>query len=156
MRLDFMLLADAATATPDGKLFIHGGGVSRLNPPSLPWTQPQLGLVARFVMDLDDYGRPHEIQLSAAAPSGTLLIPPAQLPVEPAPRPDTTAGDEEEVYMNMALGLASLTFGEEGVYRFDLRLDGELVRSLPLAVVAARLNEEGGLVIGPGGTGAGA
>lgn len=147
MRLDFMLLADAATASPDGKLFIHGGGVSRIMAPMLPWTQPQIVLVARFEMDQDDdYETPHELQVSATDPDGAVLVPPSRLGVPPQPRPESIEGEER--YMNMALGLASLMFGREGVYRFELRLDGELVRSLPLVVVAARISESGEMTVG--------
>lgn len=146
MRLDLMLLADAATASPDGKLFIHGGGVTRITAPVLPWTQPQLVLVARFLVEPDAYNRPHELQVSVTDPEGAIVVPPAQLPVTPQPQPEHIQG--EELYMNMALGMASLSFTREGAYRFELRLDGKLVRALPLVVVAARLDEQGGIVMG--------
>lgn len=143
MRLDLMMLADAATAGPEGKLFIHGGGISRISAPMLPWTQPHLGLVARFEMDADDYDRPHEFQLAVTGPGNAVMVPPAQLPIPPQHRPDAAEG--EELYMNIALGLATLTFTQEGVYRFELRMDGTVARSLPLAVVAARIDNQGAL-----------
>lgn len=47
MQVDAFMLAEAARAT-DGRLFIHGGGLVRIVAPLLPWTHPQIALVARF------------------------------------------------------------------------------------------------------------
>lgn len=141
-----LILADAATATPDGKLFIHGGGITRITAATLPWVQPQIALVARFLMEDADFEQSHELQLSIADPSGALLVPPVPIEFPQPTVPDVQEGEER--FMQIALGLASLTFTTEGLYEVELRMDGEVVRSLPLAVVAARLDESGGLVTG--------
>jgi hypothetical protein len=136
MQLDTFMLADAATGTPDGKLFIHGGGITRINPPVLPWTQPQLAIVARLLMDPDDWDATHELQLLVLDPDGALVMPPAPIPVTAPPRPQAAEGEEQ--YVQLALGLASPTFAREGTYRVELRLGERLLRSLPLSVVAVR------------------
>ena len=133
MKLDMLLLADAATVTPDGKLFIHGGGITRIDATALPWTQPQLFIAARLLVEDDDYQRSHRLELAVTSPSGARLVPPAPLEVPRPPMPPEDSMGEER-FMQMALGLASLTFSERGPYRFELWVNGELLRSLPLMV----------------------
>ena len=50
MRLAFAMLAEAATVA-DGKLYVHGGGWSRLVVDAVPTTHPSFSLV--FVLELD-------------------------------------------------------------------------------------------------------
>jgi hypothetical protein len=136
MELDTFMLADAATGTPDGKLFIHGGGITRITPPIIPWTQPQLAIVARLRMGPEDWDQEHELQLSLLDPDGALIMPPAPVTVEAPQRPDAAEGEEH--YVQLAIGLASPTFAREGLYKVELRLGEKLLRSLPLRVVAVR------------------
>src|SRR5262245_50313329 len=97
MRLDTCLLADAATTTPDGKVFIHGGGITRLTPPTLPWTHPMLALVLRFELEEDDPGTSHQISLGLNSPAGEEMLTPApELDVHPTP---TKAVEGEESYL---------------------------------------------------------
>lgn len=134
MRLDTCLLADAATGTPDGKLFIHGGGISRLTPPTLPWTHPMLALVLRFELASDDADRTHEIEVALVSPQGDQMLSPS--PKIEVPRQHLNAVEGEELYLQAALQLGGITFASEGIYSMDVRLDGKKVRSLRLAVVA--------------------
>lgn len=134
MILDTLLLADAATATPDGKLFIHGGGITQLNPPALPWVQPLITVVVRLRMEEDDWDQPHQMQLEVSNPSGTPIMPPSPINVEATPQPEATEGEDQ--FLQMALAIANPIFTEEGLYRFDLTIDGELARSMPVAVKA--------------------
>lgn len=134
MRLDMAILADAATAPPDGKLYIHGGGITRITAPVLPWTQPQLAIVARFLVESGDEHESHALEVTLASPQGQNIFPPAaiEIPTHEFPGPPL---EGEERFMQMALAIAALTFAVEGVYRINLTLDGEHIRSLPLAVV---------------------
>jgi hypothetical protein len=50
MRLAFAMLADAATVA-GGKLYVHGGGWSRLEVDGVPTTHPSFSLV--FALELD-------------------------------------------------------------------------------------------------------
>lgn len=136
MELDTLLVADAAAATPDGKLFIHGGGITRISAPMIPWTQPQLAVVARLRMNEEDWGRVHELQITVVDPNGAFIMPPAPISVPAPPRPPAPEGEEQ--YVQLALGLASPTFASEGIYRLELRLGEHVLRSLPLSVVAVR------------------
>lgn len=134
MRLDTCLLADAATATPDGKLFIHGGGISRITPPVLPWTHPLLAVVLRFELEAGDADRTHELALALVSPKGDQMLSP--VPTLEVPPQRTRAVEGEESYLQAALQFATIPFASEGIYTLEVRVDGANVRSVPLAVVA--------------------
>jgi hypothetical protein len=136
MELDTFMLADAATGTPDGKLFIHGGGITRITPPIIPWTHPQLAIVARLRMAAEDWDQVHELQLSLLDPGGALITPSAPITIPAPPRPPHAEGEEQ--YVQLALGIASPTFAVEGLYRVELRRGDDVLRSFPLPVLAVR------------------
>jgi hypothetical protein len=142
MELDTFLLADAATVTPDGKMFVHGGGLTRIAVPALPWTQPQLALVMRFRMEESDWDAAHQLQVSLAAPDGTAVIPPGSIEVPVGNQPETL--ENEESFLQIALSIASVPFLNQGIYTFRLALDGEPRGSLSLAVIGAEASGRDG------------
>jgi hypothetical protein len=133
MQLDTFMLADAATGAPDGKLYIHGGGITRIAAPEIPWTQPQLAIVTRLLMAPEDWGQTHRLQVLLLAPDRTPLMPTANVEI-PAPS-QLPAAEGQEQYMQLTLGFASPTFLEEGLYTVELHVNDELLRSMPLPVV---------------------
>jgi hypothetical protein len=126
------LLADAASAMPDGKLYIHGGGITRLTPTQLPWRHPSLALVLRFQIADEDIGRTHEIGLQVVFPDGEEHAPIAAMPVKPR----RAATEGEENYAQAVIQLANLPVETAGFLRFDVTLNGDTIRSLPVAVIA--------------------
>lgn len=130
MRLDAFLVADAATAI-EGKLYVHGGGITRVTPPMLPWTHPQLALVLRFTIGSADVGS-HKLTIRLVRPDGELVFDAtSNMPVA---EPDTI-DQAEETYANVVLTVGLIQFEAEGVYRFELDLDGDQVGSLGLPLV---------------------
>jgi hypothetical protein len=76
MELETILLADAAS-TAEGKLYVHGGGLTRLTPPMLPWLHPQITVVLIFRTDEADLGQTRRLQLTLTAPDESLAMPAA-------------------------------------------------------------------------------
>jgi hypothetical protein len=134
MRLDTCLLADAATTTPDGKMFIHGGGITRLTPPTLPWTHPTLTLVLRFELEAEDVGVAHEILLGLESPAGEAMLTPA--PTIKVPGAAARAIPGEESYLQTVFQIAGIPIATDGIYRLSVALDGEPLRVLPIAVIS--------------------
>jgi hypothetical protein len=133
MRLDALLLADAVSAPPDGKFYLHGGGITHLNVPVLPFTIPQIGVFIRLEVDEDELGDPHTFKLAMTDPDGAFLVQPQEFaagPIEAAP-----LAPGEERYIAIALNLGGITFGRAGLHHFDFHIDRELARSVPLPVV---------------------
>jgi hypothetical protein len=139
MRIDTFLLADAASGA-GGKLFIHGGGISRVNAPAFPFVLPQLALAARFVLDEADYGQSHRFEALVRDPTNTQIF--AMKPVEfEIPPPPSSHFEGEEHALQFALNMSPLTFEDAGIYRFELRVNGELVRAMPLPAVLLQPSE---------------
>jgi hypothetical protein len=135
MRLDAFLLADAVSTPPDGKVYVHGGGLTRIMAPSLPFILPQLGVLARFEVDESELQAPHEFVISLTGPDGAYVIPPGHLRSEPVgalgPLPDG-----EEHYLQIALNFGSLPLASAGIYRFELHADDEPVKTMTIPVVS--------------------
>jgi hypothetical protein len=140
MKLDTFLLADAVAAH-DRKLFVHGGGVSRIAVPEFPFTQPQIALLARFAPEKDEeISEKHTFGLRLVNPDGQELYPIAEMAVGVDPKKDHVEG--EEVYLNLAVQAGPIQLHGPGIYRVEIYLDGEMMRSAALPAV---LEERPGL-----------
>ncbi|MFN8132801.1 MAG: hypothetical protein U0R70_14740 [Solirubrobacteraceae bacterium] len=133
MQLDSFLLADAAAAL-EGKLYVHGGGITRINSPRFPLVQ-QLAFVLRFLaVDQDDLTSAHTIGVSLTAPDHEFLVPEQGLRIQP-PAEYLNVVEGETRAINVALTVNGLVFPAAGMYSAQAYLDGEVVRDLPLPVV---------------------
>ncbi len=134
MRLNALLLADAVSAPPDGKFYIHGGGLTRITVPVLPFALPQLGVFIRLEADPEDLGRTYAFRLVLIDPDGVAVGP---LPQFEAPLPERMELVEgEQQYVVLALNVPGVTFGRSGLHRFEFWIGEELFGSIPLPVVA--------------------
>jgi len=134
MELDALIVADAVSTPPDGKFYIHGGGISRVEVPMLPFPIP-LGLLLRFKVDDEDFTRSHRV--------GVVLIGPAGLPNVPGVEFDLAAPDElppsvdgEEHFVNIGLQLNGVAV-RAGIHRLEVDLDGQRARTVPIPVIVA-------------------
>lgn len=133
MILDFLIVADAAIAE-HGKLYIHGGGVTRIMPPVMPWHQP-LAFCARFIMeDGDDPMDERHFSLITQDPAGTAteVVRNAPLPQLPA----STWLEGEERGLAITVTTPSLVFRIGGTHRVELLLDDLVVRTVPIIVLS--------------------
>lgn len=134
MTLDFFMLADGASVA-EGKLYIHGGAITRVNPPALPSPPAFITVVARFLIDEDDLGKPPvEVAIEWKKPDGTDLFPPlrAQVAVELPPE----GMREEEDQGTIIIANALVGFETAGAHSVLLRLNGDVVASRRLFVAA--------------------
>jgi hypothetical protein len=133
VRLDSFLLAEYASVEND-KLYVIGGGITRIEAPQLPWTQA-LALIARFALSADERRHPHLLSMSMTRPDGELLFDARDigLPVTEEKR----RAEGEERYGQLVLVFQQIPFPETGIYRLNLAMDGEHFRSVSLPVVHA-------------------
>jgi hypothetical protein len=147
MRLDTFLLADAVAAH-NRKLFVHGGGISRVDVPEFPFTQTQIGLLVRFSFEAGDaIGEEHAFGLRFLKPDGSELHPLIETPV--AVSAERKHVDGEEVHLNLAIQAGPIEFENPGIYRVEIYLDKELVRSAALPVTLGTDDEVHKTVIVP-------
>jgi hypothetical protein len=128
MELDLFLAADAA-ASFEGKLYIHGGSITRLTPPFLPWAHPQLALVARFALEPKDYEAEQVLRFRLVRPDGQTGLD-ASSPVPSEPTPQLLEG--EQGFKIAVITVAGIVFDQEGLYRIEVDIDGEMAGSIPL------------------------
>lgn len=133
MRLDTILIADHAASTPDGKMYINGAGITRLNVPMLPFALPLFAVVARWKVEPEDVGS-HSLLVRVVSPSGIDLLPSESVPVDVVENPTSVEGEER--HLQMAMNFGGLPVLEEGVYTLSIEMDGEVQREVTLPVVA--------------------
>jgi len=138
IRLDAFLLAEAI-ALHDNLAYIHGGGFTRLDVPTLPFAQPQISVFARFVGEPEDLAGAHTAGISLSDPAGADLIPRTALPFAVQKERDLLAGEERTLTLGVTLGPIPLQ--HEGLYALELWFDDRLVRNLSFPVRVIDLSE---------------
>jgi hypothetical protein len=136
MRLNALLLADAVSAPPDGKFYIHGGGLTRLSVPVLPFAIPQLGVLVRLESGPEEIGKIHEFAFELVDPDGNPVAALPRFTAEvPPPLPGMPEPEEgEQRFVVLGLNLAGITVGRRGLHQFRFLLDGEELGAIPLPV----------------------
>ncbi len=132
------LVADAVTFGPDGKAFIHGGGIGKIFATDFPWTQPQLAVYVTLVPEEgDEPGPDHDLTVTFIAPggeeldariSGTFRIPPTE---RESLRPRITFASQ----------FVGAQFPGPGVYWVRVVYDSNELARLPLEVEERRQGE---------------
>jgi hypothetical protein len=129
-------LCDHATVTADGKIYIHGAGVSQLYVPQLPGPIRNLWLVVRLSIPWHMLGEPHAVRIRAldldrnpVGPTDPLITTPFELGKPPGHRP----GDESAI--NICAELSGLALQQAMTLRFHLLVDDTTEGSLPLKVL---------------------
>jgi hypothetical protein len=135
MQVETFLLADAVSAPPDGKMYIHGGGLTRINAPMLPFSL-QLGVAVRLAVTEDELRTPHVFSLTFTDHNGAEIHPTLQLKSMPLTQIEPLAEGEER-FAQLALNVGGLTFTREGPCKIEFAIDKLPLRTLTLAVVAA-------------------
>jgi len=121
MKLDTFMVAEAASAA-DGKLFIHGGGLTQVTPPVLPWVHPQLALVARVEVSEGEEAIDHTLTMHFTGPDGEEALPPAEVLLPASDMPERREG--RAIYALAVLTLAGVPLDQVGTYRFSIDIDG--------------------------------
>jgi hypothetical protein len=135
MELDALIVADAVTTTPDGKVYIHGGGYSRYDVAQLPAPLP-LGVLIRLRVDEADLGSTHSFRLTFIGPTGLPNIAPIEIAGTPDKGQQQLAAGEER-FVHIALQLHPVAV-RAGLYQLQLEIDGELARTLALPLVVSK------------------
>lgn len=127
MILDFILLADSAELGEFGKINIIGGGITFVELPQAPGAVQSISLVARVVVQPDDRGKRHTVQVRVKGPSDADVLfesPESNVPVElvdPPRREDEVAG------IAFVGTLSETVFPTFGPYDFGFYVDGDLL-----------------------------
>jgi hypothetical protein len=133
-------LADHAVAHDDGKVYVIGGGVDRLQVPSFPATWPSLALVVKLAFQPAEYGRPMTIELRAvSATDGAAISAPRRMSIQPTATFETVG---DSVPFPFVHNMRDLSFPAEGLYRFEVLANEVEMARVELAVVGVAVATE--------------
>lgn len=128
MDVTVAVLADYANVSKDGKLNIMGI-FQEINPPTLPFSLPQMYLVLSLSAGPAESGATRDMRIALLHSDGEeVLTVEAEMPVPSPTRPGSRA------YINEAIGLAGVTFERPGDYAFSLLIGDDEKASVPLHV----------------------
>lgn len=131
MRLDAVMLADHASVA-EGKLYIHGGGITRFQVPSLPFAIPTLSVILRFKPQPGDIGN-HRIRLAFINPDGLQTLPPDPLDVAIGRGDGLLEGEEE--FTQFVMSFAGLPLLAAGLHTLRISWDDDVLREFSIPVV---------------------
>jgi hypothetical protein len=131
MRLDFLTLAENV-AISERKLYIHGGALSVMRVPQLPWFA-ELAIGGRFEADEDERGNSHTFSIAVVEPDGDALFPMQPMSLTLGD-PHRVADGWDLLQVLVSLKIKPLALRETGWYTVDVGLDGESVAQLSLLV----------------------
>jgi hypothetical protein len=140
VKIETVLIADAASTSSDGKLNMLGGGITRLNVPALPWNQTFALVIRAHVdaADLEETTRRHHLAIDLQNPGGRSMLPVVfETPVDQEALRETARrlipGEQHMLHLILAFQGAPIT--ETGTHSIVVRLDGEEVWRISLPVV---------------------
>lgn len=127
MKVRAFLVSDAVT-TAQGKIYIHGGGITKIAG-SFPVTQPTLGVLLRLEREDEPLGTDHHIAIRLLSPDNDQLVE-----VETNYRVPGSANEEYPMTIDFVGSFSGLEFETPGLYRFAAFIDEVEIDSIPLAL----------------------
>jgi hypothetical protein len=121
------LLADYAEVAQRGGKLIVCGIFDRISMVDLDAVHPHMALALKLVTDPGEEPA-HHLSVRLVDPDGIDVVPPMEGDVE------VKAEAEGDASVNLILDLNLVKFGTVGPHSFDVFLDGELARQVPLTV----------------------
>jgi hypothetical protein len=115
-----------------GVVYVLSAFINQMRAQSLP-SRSQVTLVANFELEESDFGQPHLFVVTATLNDGEQLAR-IEGPTPPWPRPPEA--DPDLPITSSAIFPMSLEFRRQGLYWFDLSLDGEPLVHKPFKVYA--------------------
>lgn len=127
MKVDLALLADYAEVTQRGGKLIACGIFDRVSLAGPEAVHPHMALALKLVSEADE-DTSHHVTVRLVDPDGVDVVAPMDGDVE------VKSEGEGETSVNLILDLNLVKFRTHGPHSFDVFLDGQLERQVPLTV----------------------
>jgi hypothetical protein len=127
MRVDLALLADYAEVAQRGGKLIVCGIFDRITLADVEAVHPHMALALKLVCEPGE-GAHHHLSVRLVDPDGSEVMPSMEGDVDVKGEPDGEAS------VNLILDLNLVKFRSVGPHSFDVFLDGNLERQVPLTV----------------------
>ncbi len=132
MRTLVAILADAAIAHPDGKLYMLGAGIEIIKPPACPYVHPALSLACKIEFTVAESGRPWTIEVHPIDQDGQPFGATTSLQVTPQRNPEH---GHLPVSVQFVLNMQGIAFTRAGSNSFSVLVGGHEVASVPLHIL---------------------
>lgn len=143
MKLVFSFLAEYALAHDDGRVYVIGGGITRLYAESFPYDHPQMSLVARIEFDgAESQGQSLRVTLVDAAGKETATPGQVSLGWEPG-----TFAPGEPRAIHIVLSFQQLHFAKAGDYSFHLYVGAQQKRKLGSLQFSVKKGQSAGQIL---------
>lgn len=127
------MVADAATVTPDGKLYILGGQWDHIYAAAFPTTHPTMAVVLVIEVSYNEALKDHELKVSLTKdgePAGAMAM--GKIRTGHAPTLELGASTN----VSLALPFHQLTFDAPGTFEWVIEVDNEPIGRIPLSVAS--------------------
>ncbi|MGH2406456.1 MAG: tetratricopeptide repeat protein [Candidatus Limnocylindrales bacterium] len=145
MRILLALLAEHATASTDGRLYVVGGGIRTLQFASFPAIQPRLSVALGIEVGPSELGNEHTLSILAEGPRAELVFRPVKVTFSMPPGPDRARAG----YFHFVSNMDNVAFATAGEYGFVVHVDGVEIERVGIRVEQTRdqqkLREAGAL-----------
>ncbi|MEO7715401.1 MAG: hypothetical protein ABIY70_04325 [Capsulimonas sp.] len=128
MDLNLAVIADAANVSAEGKLNILGI-FEDIFAPTLPATHPLMVLAVSLRAEMQEQGIKHMLEVKLIDADGHTVNY-----VGPMPFEAHAGASARAVNIPMIINLTNLKFEKFGSYRFDIYLDGKLLKEVALTL----------------------
>jgi hypothetical protein len=115
--------ADHAAVTPDGKVYVNGGGISLLRFPSFPATLATLGIAAILQLPFHNTMQDHTIRVGLRGPNDQDLPVRVEARFRAAPSPEAQYG--EAGFVPFGVTVTNIEILTAGAYTLVLWFDDE-------------------------------
>lgn len=133
MQVDFMITADAAEVA-GGKLYVMGGGWTRIFAKKVPFVHP-VAVAVGFLVPWNETNEKHSFELAIVSEDGNPLLPPMRGELEVGRPPGIKKG---AVQRGMITVNAGVQFPKLGRYEIRVSADGTLEKTTEFEVVEAK------------------
>jgi hypothetical protein len=127
MKVDLALLADYAEVTQRGGKLIVCGIFDRITLADLDAVHPHMALALKLICEPGEDPH-HHLTVRLVDPDGLDVVAPMEGEVE------VKGETEGEASVNLILDLNLVKFANHGPHSFDIFVDGDLERQVPLTV----------------------
>ncbi len=127
MELSYVILADAAESTSNGKFSLLGGGVETIFAPAFPTVQPGLAIVAKLLALASETEQEHEFHIEITGHNG-YHAPLGDLRFRVVRGPEAS----ESTAINLIINMQILVFPEPGPYTLHFSVDHQEIGTAPL------------------------
>lgn len=132
VQIEYAFLADAADAPLGGKLYALGIGIDEIQTQKVPTLVAHMVLVVKFKLNQTECDRDHRVEIQLNNEDGKAIGPVVSRTFN---RPRHPLFPTSDVFHQIVMNMHGLTLSRAGAYQFNVSVNGEHRKSVPLRVV---------------------